>query len=444
MKKITWLHVSDWHQTGEEFGRKVVRDQLIKDIKERSEISPDLAEIDFIIFSGDLAYSGKKQEYEAAQKYLLDPVLDATGLKPDKLFFVPGNHDCDRSKIIQSLRSGDAIKSFNSNDEVNNFLEDTDKLDEILKPFQDYQEFITKYNNQNQPEYGSSRILRINGEKIGLLGINSALMTARNKNSDNKITDQGFLVVGEPQIYEFLNSEEDYKLKIAVLHHPFDWLTEFDRKLIKRRLGEYCDFILCGHEHSSKVDRISGTNGDYVFIPAGASYDRSDYPNSYNFVNLDLEKGEGIIFLRRWSRDRTKWIKNEDSYDNGLFKIQNLPKKLGLSDTKNISRNSSGLPRKLNIQELRQLSDAFLRCQSIQNPQSRKDIISNLRQEISNNMTMEGNANQVVLSLIKTSRCYSGGLAQVLESVEFYENDSLDMQNLRQAVRQILPEEFKQ
>ncbi len=441
MKKITWLHLSDWHQTGEEFGRKVVRDQLIKDIKERSEISPDLAEIDFIIFSGDLAYSGKKQEYEAAQKYLLDPVLDATGLKPDKLFFVPGNHDCDRSKIIQSLPSGDAIKPFNSNDEVNNFLADTDKLDAILKPFQDYQEFITKYNNQNQPEYGSSRILRINGEKIGLLGINSALMTARNKNSDNKITDQGFLVVGEPQIYEFLKSEEDYKLKIAVLHHPFDWLTQFDRNLIKRRLGENCHFILCGHEHSSKVERISGTNGDYVFIPAGASYDRSDYPNSYNFVNLDLEKGEGIIFLRRWSRDRTKWIKNEDSYDNGLFKIQNLPKKLGLY-SQLIEPEESTLTR---LEKVILLRDEFLMCRSITDPSKRKKIILNLRPEITSNSTLEGDNYTVMQSVIETSLDYQGGLFELLKTTEhLFERKSIQMKKIWKSAQELFPEEISE
>ena len=216
MKKITWLHVSDWHQKGEEFGKEVVGEKLIEDIKKRSEISSDLDKIDFIIFSGDLAYSGKNQEYELAQQRLLDPLLDATGLKPDKLFFVPGNHDCDRSKIIESLPSGVQIKAFDSDYEVNEFLRDKDKLDVILKPFSDYKEFITKYNNQDQPEYGSSRILTINGEKIGLLGINSALMTGRNKNSEDKITDQGFLVVGEPQINEFLKSKEDLKGCIPV------------------------------------------------------------------------------------------------------------------------------------------------------------------------------------------------------------------------------------
>lgn len=326
MKRITWLHLSDWHQKGEDFGRQVVRDKLIEDIQKCSEINSNLANIDFIVFSGDLAHSGNQKEYEAAKQYLLKPVLEATGLSPDRIFFVPGNHDFDRSK--KELLPPGIQNPFQSENDVNEWLTDLDKRNEILKPFRAYKEFITKYNNQNQPEYASVQILEINNKKVGLLGLNSALMCARNEDANGEIADQGFLVVGEPQIYTSLQSIKDCEIKIAVLHHPFDWLTEFDRRRIKRPLGEGCHFILCGHEHQSRVERVSATDGDYVFIPAGASYDRSNFPNSYNFVHLNFEKTEGIVYLRKWSRDRTKWIKNEDAYDNGQFVILSLPKQL--------------------------------------------------------------------------------------------------------------------
>lgn len=326
MKGINWLHLSDWHQKGEKFGRQVVRDKLIEDIKNRRTISSDLEKIDFIVFSGDLTDSGSQQEYNTAQKYLLDPVLEATGLNRDRLFFVPGNHDCDRSKF--RFLPTEIRQPFQSETEVNDWLDNQEARNEVLKPFRAYKEFITQYNHQNQPEYASVQILKINDDDVGLLGLNSALMTARNKDSNNRTADQGFLVVGEPQIHTSLQSINDCEIKIAVLHHPFDWLTEFDRRRIKRILGEGCHFILCGHEHESRVERVRGTDGDYVFIPAGASYDRPDYSNSYNFVHLNFEKGEGTVYLRKWSRSRTKWIRNEDAYDNGQFEIDSLPKQL--------------------------------------------------------------------------------------------------------------------
>ncbi|WP_447914385.1 hypothetical protein [Microcystis aeruginosa] len=46
-------------------------------------------------------------------------------------------------------------------------------------------------------------------------------------------------------------------------------------------------------------------------------------------------------------------------------------------------------------------------------------------------------------SPIKTSRGYSGGLAELLDVIDMlYENDSVAMQNLRKATIQMLPEEF--
>jgi hypothetical protein len=56
---------------------------------------------------------------------------------------------------------------------------------------------------------------------------------------------------------------------------------------------------------------------------------------------------------------------------------------------------------------------------------------------------MEGNANTVVLSAIRTSRSYSGGLAELLDVIDMlYEKNSVAMQNLRRTTIQILPEEF--
>ena len=66
MTTLTWLHLSDWHQGDKSFDRKVVFDAIVKDIEKREFISAKLSKIDFIVFSGDVANSGRDDEYEAA------------------------------------------------------------------------------------------------------------------------------------------------------------------------------------------------------------------------------------------------------------------------------------------------------------------------------------------------------------------------------------------
>ncbi len=133
MTGVTWLHLSDWHQKGNEFNRKAVREKLIKDIMNREAINKDLAKIDFIVFSGDIAFSGKQEEYQTAKKELFDPLLAACDLAPTRLFIVPGNHDLDRDKI--ELLSKPLLNPFESYDEANNWLFDKERRLIALKPF---------------------------------------------------------------------------------------------------------------------------------------------------------------------------------------------------------------------------------------------------------------------------------------------------------------------
>ncbi len=83
MSGLCWLHLSDWHQKGKDFNRQKVRDALIKDIEERAvRVSPDLATIDFIVFSGDIAQGGKPEEYQTAQERFFEKSLERCWSEP--------------------------------------------------------------------------------------------------------------------------------------------------------------------------------------------------------------------------------------------------------------------------------------------------------------------------------------------------------------------------
>ena len=317
MTELTWLHLSDWHQKGKDFDRQVVLKALLKDIREREKINPRLRKIDFVIFSGDIAFSGKAEEYQTAKEQFFQPLLDACELTAKQLFIVPGNHDLNRDEF--ELLPHDLRKPLASEAAVQSWLTDDRKRSRLLEPFQAFVAFVRDYTGQEQADYVNVRRMSIGDKEVALLGLNSAWMCGRNK---AKIGDKGFVIVGEPQIHSVLDEISESNLKIAVLHHPFDWLTEFDCNRIETRLMQGCDFILRGHQHKPKVEVTSGTSGNCVIIPAGASYDRRmaenpAYANSYNFVHLDLATDKGTAFLRRWSDPRNKWVKDIDSCDEG-------------------------------------------------------------------------------------------------------------------------------
>jgi tetratricopeptide (TPR) repeat protein/3',5'-cyclic AMP phosphodiesterase CpdA len=317
MGGLTWLHLSDWHQGNKEFNRLVVADALIKDLEERTtNISPDLAKIDFIVFSGDVAHGGKQEEYQAAKVEFFDRLLKATGLGPDRIFIIPGNHDLNRDEFY--LLPPELLKPLESETDVQKWIVEERQRRVVLQPFDAFIKFVTNYAGYVNPDYATIHRIVIDGKKIALLGLNSAWMCGRNTDAKGEVDDEGYVLVGEPQIHQSLKDISDADIKIAVLHHPFEWLNEFDRRHIKEYLINECDFILNGHQHTPNARQISRNNGFYVHISTGASFlDRiSKDPlliNAYNLVHLDFETKQGVVFLRRWSDRQNKWLEDTDA-----------------------------------------------------------------------------------------------------------------------------------
>jgi hypothetical protein len=45
MSGLTWLHLSDWHQRGPDFDRRIVRDALLTDLRDRAKLDPGSAPV---------------------------------------------------------------------------------------------------------------------------------------------------------------------------------------------------------------------------------------------------------------------------------------------------------------------------------------------------------------------------------------------------------------
>ena len=359
MAGITWLHLSDWHQRGKDFDGDVVREALLEDIRNRESINPDLAKIDFLVFSGDIAFSGQAEEYQAAIKFLFDPLLAALKLGPDRVFIVPGNHDLDQKKF-RSLP--DELKlPFSKESEIQHWLTTDKDRKYLLLPFSAYEQFAGQYTEQDHPAYASTRTLMINGQRIGLLGLNSALMSERSLDSKGAMNDFGKLIVGEPQIYGALQQIARTDIRIAVLHHPFDWLAEFDRDRVENQLRRGCHFILHGHQHKPNINVEKIVEG--VIIPAGASYNRgvaqnTQYISSYNFVHFDFETSQGTVYLQRWSERGSRWVvAATESYPIGeprLFIYSSSPTTLHSST---VSQNAQASISDDQVPEISQITE---------------------------------------------------------------------------------------
>lgn len=179
---ITWLHLSDWHQHGNEFDRKVVRDALVRDIKTRVSINPNLANLDFFFFTGDLANFGIEAEYNAAQTEFLEPVRKATGVPIERGFIIPGNHDIDRGSF--ELLPAGLLEPLADDAAAQKWLTAGKMRDRLLSTFEAYDKFVAGYGAKGFVSFGGSCTIDVRGTNVGIVGCNSALMCGRNKQKE--------------------------------------------------------------------------------------------------------------------------------------------------------------------------------------------------------------------------------------------------------------------
>ena len=316
MSIFTWLHLSDLHfRAGGDWDRNIVLHQLLVDIKERmaiGDLRPDL-----ILVSGDVAFSGQPVEYALAKQFF-DELLKATGLRKDRLFVVPGNHDVDRKAISRGAAAIAGALTYRT--AVNELLTHGEDRRLVLRRQDAYGAFVNEYFaghlTFDDNSFFYTREIEVAGQQVAILGLNTAWLAAGDE-------DRGRLALGERQVRLALDATRDAGLRMALLHHPFDWLQEFDRDDCETLLMQGCAFIMHGHLHRTDLLSLTTPDARAMILAAGACYETRQYPNGYNWGRLDFDSGQGTVYLRAYSdRGGGFWTKDVATYKNvpdGLF-----------------------------------------------------------------------------------------------------------------------------
>ena len=332
---ITWLHLSDFHFRASEqhtWNENIVLRALLEDVQvciAKEGLVPDL-----ILVSGDIAFSGVAAEYALARDFL-EQLRAVTELPKERLFVVPGNHDVDRGLISRGAQA--ICDSLGDRDSTNAVLATLADRRLVFARFEGYAAFVNDYFGGHlsfdDEHYSYVRTLDLAGQRIAIMGLNSAWLCA----SDEDKTKG--LLIGERQARAALDAAREVQptLKIALSHHPFDWLREFDQNDSAALLLDNCHFILHGHLHQTAMTQLTSPDSSAMIIGGGASYKDRRYANRYSWVRLDLNAGTGTIYLRRYSDERGGfWAKDTLTYRNtpdGLYAFS-LPSRLAASTGK--------------------------------------------------------------------------------------------------------------
>jgi predicted phosphodiesterase len=299
------------------FNRSVVLEALWRDVDDliRGGLKPD-----FIAFTGDIALHGTSDEYEMAQELFFEPLLTHSLVPKERLFAVPGNHDVNRKR---TARLANPLLSIHSEDDIRRALESADEIEVLMSPLASYKAFVESYYgagpNKLPVHFPACCCIQVGDRTVGMILLNSAWLSGFNRNASGDVDDCGHLALGELQVqnaFSSLGTNVDFH--IVLVHHPFDWLLEFDRYTAEELISRHRSIILRGHLHRPDAQITAALAGDMITIPAGAVYDSRKSPNAYNFVQLDLSRGAGMIHFRRYNDRRREWQKDLESTGEAL------------------------------------------------------------------------------------------------------------------------------
>jgi 3',5'-cyclic AMP phosphodiesterase CpdA len=289
------LHVSDLHA-------KVPTDPDQQQIV--SAFLSDVAELeaarrfDFVVFSGDLADDGTSASFRAGREMLLDPLARALPGRP--IVLVPGNHDVDRNEISDILELGlqqkiADRKSAAETVRAPEFIDATRRLSEWDRLHSAWYDGVSGVSAIDPLAFVHG--FDVDDTRVGIAALNTAWRSAGD-------SDRGRLVVTEAQLDAALTALDPFQLKFVVMHHPLDWLAEFDANSVRRALEHRGVFVLSGHDHSPNPTSEWSSRGAALYSRAGCLYAGHDYSNSYTILDLHPDEQRVELLIRRWWPER--------------------------------------------------------------------------------------------------------------------------------------------
>lgn len=307
------LHLSDIHIRSD-------KDWIVSKAEEIAACtfaSLHAADAVFVVVSGDIAWSGAAQQYEAARILLLGVQQHIFNEKEIPVHFIiaPGNHDCDfardngaRKILLDGVRNAPS----RIDDSV------IEIACSVQKPFED---FASGLHTAGETRTGDRLWL---SHKF-TVGSHELVFDVLNVSWCSQIKEEpGSLVFPHERYSSYL--DQHVELRIGVLHHPLNWFSQAVHHPFKQLLRTLSNIIVSGHEHVGGVGEDMGSeSGHSAYVEGCVLQDDKDVSSSsFNIVELNLSDGTYCSTRYLWNTTEHRYSAAEEgSWEN----FRTIPKK---------------------------------------------------------------------------------------------------------------------
>lgn len=297
-----------------------------------------------VLLTGDIAFSGKEDQYKIARDELFDlkrRLIDEWKFSSVRMVASPGNHDLDFANQTSTIRSA-LLGALCDNSDAAEIVQS------LAAAQSNYHSFAASLDIE-------STVLTplVSQSRFNFAGINLNVLSV-NTSWSSKIDEVAGSIRMPGNLLPSVKQSED--LTIALLHHPLNWYEPQDGKALSDWLDAHADVAFWGHEHREDSFKLArkrlgscvqhylarpldddtvecgfrcvlinskGTGSEYSFVAKGDSFAESSVDN----VEIKRNPARQLGHIRF-----AKSFKSFLSDMGGVFKHPRLDRNLSLQD----------------------------------------------------------------------------------------------------------------
>lgn len=333
-----------------------------------------------IVVSGDIVFSGLKEQYNLAEKFFdeLKSYIEQNRNSTVEFVFSAGNHDCNfqkndsiRETLISSLSNSDP-----DNAHINNIISVQDN----------YFDFVSKYHDtyayENPNVYAYEKKLSINNNELLFVSVNTAWMSELNEYPGRIIIPTAML--------PYTRHNTSYKVVIYSFHHPINWLHPDKKMSFIQHLRNQADFILLGHEHTK--DNYSKIGDDFAIIyNHGKELQNTETKESgFSIIKFNDELTSYSVYDYAWDNEKNIYSTLSESLDKEFKSNRNMRSVFSVNETFNTYTYDLGADIHHPTKQQLTLDDIFIwpdlnKTNAMDSNYKVKKIAASLSEEISSN-----------------------------------------------------------
>ena len=322
---IRIFHVSDFHLNKKNLSdwNDFLKEAFI------NFINANKGEVNFIVCTGDMVdkggadFGGIKQGFEKFKESVILPIIDRTRIPIDQFILAPGNHDIYREADPDYTRGGirDIIKE-KGTDKINEYtsklIKDKGEPSKRIEAYYEFTRDIYKdISNVTVSYLGAVYNYNVADRHISFSSFNTVWNCC-----DDSDRDFG-LAIGEPQYLLCRRQMPEDAIKIAIMHHPLDWLI-YEKQSVQSWLRNDFDLLLMGHVHENDTLLTKTPAGSMIlnFAPSFTNDIRKPslgYVNGFTMIDYDVEEGRFDFQYERYDHKSRSYTLNHDYEEDGHF-----------------------------------------------------------------------------------------------------------------------------